>query len=418
MSKSNFLNYKVFDKSNIALVCVLAMIAGFLMSRAILSMAMIGFGANALRDINPRRWLQQKWWLVGVCWVALYALTYFWSDNKGDWNISWQVKLPVLILPLAFAFQPQFSVKQLKIFTVVAALLLIGGACYSLSFLINHSSYYMEQYRIAQVLPTPAKDDHVRFSLAIALFLTWCGYFWPQLQERALKWFMGVAMLLLFIYLHILAAKTGMLTAYLFLVGWGLYLLIGLRKLWGLGILAALFLFVSIAVKCIPTLHQRVGYMNYTYIMFKEGDRSGIYGDIGRLMSYNLAFKTIHEHPWGGVGAGDMLSEMKKGYDKYYPLVPDAERLLPHNQFLTVALGCGVPAALIFAVWVFMPLAWLKKNRESFFFFIVWLALLIQLMIEPVLEVQYGVFVYLFFLLWQKHTFKKPEPVAGSAAQR
>jgi len=73
--------------------------------------------------------------------------------------------------------------------------------------------------------------------------------------------------------------------------------------------------------------------------------------------------------------------------------------LLPHNQFLIVALGCGLPAAILFTVWVLMPLLSLRRNRQSFFFFIVWLALLMQLMIEPVLEVQYGVWMYLFFLV-------------------
>jgi hypothetical protein len=54
---------------------------------------------------------------------------------------------------------------------------------------------------------------------------------------------------------------------------------------------------------------------------------------------------------------------------------------------------------LLFAAWVFFPLVWLRRNRQGFFFFVVWLVLLLELMIEPVLEIQNGVFVYLFFLL-------------------
>jgi O-antigen ligase len=382
------------------------MMFGFQMSRAVLSMSMIVFGINALRDVNPRHWFRNKWWLLGVCWVAIYTLTYFWSANKGYWDVRWQVKLPVLILPLSFAFLPQFSVKQLKIFTIFTAVLLLGGACESSSFLVHNGAYYAEQYRTAKVLPTLAYNDHVRFSLAVALFIIWCVYFWQQMQGRIFKWFIGIIMLLLTIYLHILAAKTGLVTLYMFFIGWGIYLLIAKRKIAGAGVILALIIFVGFAVNYIPTLHERIGYMSFTYIKYKEGDKSGAYGDIGRFISYDIALKIIRQHPWGGVGAGDMLDEMKKGYDQWYPAVQDEERLLPHNQFLTVALGCGIPAALLFALWVFVPLTWLKRNRESFFFFIVWLAMLLQLMIEPVLEVQTGVFVYLFFLLWQKHTLK------------
>jgi O-antigen ligase len=98
-----------------------------------------------------------------------------------------------------------------------------------------------------------------------------------------------------------------------------------------------------------------------------------------------------------------MLAEMTKGFHKWNPDLPEQSVILPHNQFLTVALGCGIPAMVIFIIWVFMPLAALKKNRQGFFFFMVWFLLFLQLMIEPVLEVQFGVFVILFFLLLQKH---------------
>jgi O-antigen ligase len=100
-----------------------------------------------------------------------------------------------------------------------------------------------------------------------------------------------------------------------------------------------------------------------------------------------------------GVGAGDMKQQMDAMYEHYYPQTDEHGRLLPHNQFLVVALGCGVPAMVLFIVWVFWPLTKIRRNRQSFFFFIVWFILFIQLIIEPVLEVQFGVFVYLFFLL-------------------
>jgi O-antigen ligase len=86
-------------------------------------------------------------------------------------------------------------------------------------------------------------------------------------------------------------------------------------------------------------------------------------------------------------------------YLHQHPEIAENGRLLPHNQFLTVALGCGIPTMVIFMAWVLWPLSRIGKNRQSFFFFIVWFLLLIQLMIEPALEVQYGVFIYLFFLL-------------------
>jgi O-antigen ligase len=158
-----------------------------------------------------------------------------------------------------------------------------------------------------------------------------------------------------------------------------------------------------LAIKIMPTFAERANYIGFSYYMFKIGDRSGNYGDNNRLMSYVLAADLIKQHPVLGVGTGDMQARMDSAYAAKYPTVPINARLLPHNQFLIVGLGCGIPAMLVFAVWVFMPLSRLRRNRESFFFFIVWVILFLQLMVEPVLEVQLGVFVYLFFLLLQQH---------------
>ena len=141
--------------------------------------------------------------------------------------------------------------------------------------------------------------------------------------------------------------------------------------------------------------------------MQEHGDHSGRFGDNNRLYSYKIAVDLIKKHPLTGVGTGDIKSSMDTGYAARYPEVPAMARLIPHNEFLVVGLGCGIPAMILFSIWVFMPLASLKKNRQSFFFFMAWLILLLQLMIEPVLEVQMGVFVYLFFLLLQKHELKE-----------
>ena len=151
--------------------------------------------------------------------------------------------------------------------------------------------------------------------------------------------------------------------------------------------------------------------MGFSLFKLEQGDRSGNYGDIGRIWSYTISWKLIRQHPWLGVGSGDMLAEMKKGYDKWHPEVIDKNRLVPHNQFLIVALSVGIPAMLIFAAWIFYPLTWLRKDRQSFFFFLVWMELMFYMVIDTGLEVQMGVFVFLFFLLLQKQELDRPVQV-------
>jgi O-antigen ligase len=143
--------------------------------------------------------------------------------------------------------------------------------------------------------------------------------------------------------------------------------------------------------------------------MYKKGEISGLYSDMGRIISYDVAGHVVKENAIKGVGSGDMMTEMKQGYEKWYPQITDEQVLLPHNQFLVMLLAGGVPALLFFVAWVFYPLKDIRRNRASFYLVIVWIALLLPLMIEPMLEVQFGVFVYLFFLLWQWHALRNQD---------
>ncbi len=397
----------MLDKSNIAIFCILGIMVGFLFPPALLSIFTFLFGVNAIRDVSPRRWLDDKWWLVGVALVAIYAITYFWSDNKADWETRLQTKLAFLLLPLAFYFLPRFSTKQLQLITVIFALAFLGCALYSLSFLVRDPAYYIHQYKVSDILPTLPKHDHIRASLAIALFIIWGVYVWPFLESRPLKWFIALSIAILVVYLHILAAKSGLVSLYLFFIGWSFYMLFFGRKIIGLIILLSIPVIFFLANGLMPTFHERINYIKYSIFMQEHGDHSGRFGDNNRLYSYKIAVDLIKKHPLTGVGTGDIKSSMDTGYAARYPEVPAMARLIPHNEFLVVGLGCGIPAMILFSIWVFMPLASLKKNRQSFFFFMAWLILLLQLMIEPVLEVQMGVFVYLFFLLLQKHELKE-----------
>lgn len=386
--------------------CILGMVAGFLASRVVLSISMFLFGINAIRDVPLREWPRRRWWLLGLTWVAIYGISWLWSDDKGSWGDHFQTKLPFLLLPLAFAFQPRFTARQFQVLTVSFAVMLLISACYSVSFFIRDPVHYLHEYKVSHLLPTLPKKDHIRASLAMSLFIVWCIYAWPFIQGKAVKRVVGCSITVLIIYIHVLAAKSGLLSLYVFLVAYGLYLSIAKRKIAGIITLAAIPVVIFAALKFMPTFKERANYIDFTYHRLIDGDKSGNLGDIARLLSYKISFQIIQEHPLVGVGIGDMKAEMDKRYIAQYPQIPEYGRLLPHNQFLTVAIGCGIPAMLLFMAWIFAPLFQIRKNRQGFFFFIVWLILFVQLMIEPVLEVQFGVFVYLFFLLLQLQEVK------------
>jgi Lipid A core - O-antigen ligase and related enzymes len=403
IDKNSAINYIASHKTNIAILCLLGMLAGFMSSRALLSGAMFSFGVNALWNVHPRQWLQKKWWLMGVAWVGMYALSFFWSEDKISWSQHIQVKMPVLLLPLAFAFLPSFSNKQLKYFTNISAAMLLAGTAYSLCFLVIDPAYYIDQYHFSHVLPTPPENDHIRFSLCISLFFMWCAYIFPKLSDKFSRWFVGTSMVIFALYLHLLAARSGLVTWYLFILLWAAYISIKKNKLFGIFILIATCLFAITAITFIPTLNKRIAYIKYSFEMFQKRDLTGQYSDIGRLISYDISAKLIEKNALLGVGCGDIMAEMKDGYQQYYPEVEEVRQLIPHNQFLIVATGTGIIGLIFFVLWMFYPLKWIGLKREKYFFAITWLSLLIPILFEPMLEIQFGLFVFLFFYLLQMH---------------
>jgi O-antigen ligase len=399
VSKSNLPQKSADRRLSLALFFLLTMIGGMLFSRAVASISIMLFGVTALWGIPPKAWLRQRWWLLGLGWVLLYAFSWFWTADKDEWNAHLQVKLPFVLLPLAFGLLPAFSSKHWRVYTWVLAGMMLAGAGYTMSFFLHGDpAQLIEQYKYAHVLATPMYNDHISFSAAVALSIAWLIYYLPALPRLWERIALGIAALLLALYLHVRAAKTGLVAFYILLFGLMIY---WLRKDWRKGALILLGTagFFALAYATLPTLRERIGYSWVTWRAFQSGERSGVYSDAGRIYSYDVALRLIARHPWGGVGAGDVLHDMGRGYAIWYPEVAKAQQLWPHNQWLTCALAAGIPAALLFTLWLVAPLRRAGKGRAGAFFVMVWCMLLVPLMVDALLEVQFGVGVFLIFLL-------------------
>ncbi len=363
---------------------------------------MMLFGITSLWGVHPRQWLKLRWWLLGLAWVVLYAVSYFWSDDKVMWAEHLQVKLPFLLLPLSFGLLPCFRSEEWRAYTVGLAALMMSGAAWSTSFLWRgDTATIIDGYKYSQMLRTPVYNDHIAFSTAVAVTIAWIVYTLPMFGKRWQQCTLVLVCTLLGLYLHVLAAKTGLVALYIFLL---MYAIFQLRQSYKRGLVAMLMFALGtlLAFLALPTLRERIGYSIVTWRSIQLGERHGIYSDAGRLFSYDIAVRSIVAHPLGGVGAGDVLSEMRTGYERWYPQVGEAQQLWPHNQWLTCMMAAGIPAAVLFTLWLVAPLRRLKRDRASAFFLTVWLMLLVPLMVDLFLEVQFGVAVFLIFLLQQR----------------
>lgn len=376
------------------------MVYGFLAGRAILSLAMFLFFLNAIWNVKANKVKEQKWWFLGLAWIGLYALSFFWSEDIPYWQERFQVKYAFVILPLAFGVLPGLNTKHIKVLTWGLSLLAIGGCLYSLSFYFKNTDELLKGYFYSKVLTTPAYKDHIRFSVFIAWTIIWICFVFDKINIQWQKIALILAIIFFALYLHILAVRSGLIVLYSFLMLYVLALFFRKKIVLASSIIGTFLLLLFVAYQNIPSFRLKIEYGLYSLNEYKKGNESAGYSDIGRLISYKMASKIIQENPIIGVGAGDLRAAMKEKYQQFSPDTKPEQMIVPHNQAMVVCLVGGVLTLGIYLVWLFYPIARLKRNRNSFYIFAVWFALFICLMVEPMLEVQLGVFVYLFAMHW------------------
>lgn len=150
-----------------------------------------------------------------------------------------------------------------------------------------------------------------------------------------------------------------------------------------------------------PTFKKKVDYVGYE-IRKTTQTKSLNYNlsDAGRVLSYKMALKVWQQHQWLGTGVGDIKTKMTDAYQKYHPEVPAENRLVPHNQFLfcLVALGMVLGFSLLILCWA----SFYGPFNPMFYGKITSIIMTIAMLAEAMLEIQFGVFIFLFFLLfWQ-----------------
>jgi O-antigen ligase len=380
-------------------------------SKTLLTIAMIGLLAIGVFEIqlkpfrlgfNPNYWnnlkeLPKRKDLLAVIGIFLLIVLSFWnSEATEDWGKHIRVKLPFLLLPLAFIQLPRLSKRGfshvLYICLLLATVACIGtGINYALDY-----EYITNSIRLGKSIPTPI--HHIRFSLMIAftvvvgVWLHFSGYYWKKPFERniivALTGF-------LFIFQHVLSVRSGLVVLYAALGIMSIYFVFYTKKIKFFAILLPILVIIPlIAVKTVPTLKNKIGYLWHDLEKFRNGHRAG-FSDGQRFISWEIGGAVFQKNQLWGTGFGDLKNELTVVYEERYP---DLKPKLPHNQFLLFAAGMGCTGLLAFLTLFFFPLFY-KKNYRSVVFAAFYTIITISFLFENTLSSALGTGIYLFFLL-------------------
>ncbi len=326
------------------------------------------------------------------------ALSYFWSEDKSYWLRLVQTALPFLVLPWTFANFPPLSERQWK---SVLYLLVWFMVCVCVGVGINFLWHFDAIITgLGRGNPIPVPRSHVRFSLMLATSILAGGWLWQERFWLIKPWerkALGIAVVFLFVFIHILSVRGGLFSLYAALV-FTLIWYVSKSKKWlaglaGLGILVA---GLWVASQTVPSLKMRIAYMKYDWERFSTHDGGHLYSDAMRWVSLQSGWNLWKRNPALGTGAGDLLSETKRITAELFPTYAQEPRL-PHNQFIFIMASTGLLGLTLSLIAFFWPI---YAGRKNFLFLAFQVMAFASFLIECTIENAIGVAWFLFYSLW------------------
>jgi O-antigen ligase len=259
-----------------------------------------------------------------------------------------------------------------------------------------------ENYLRSQLLVTPLENDHIRFSWMVAVSTLVSVWLWLENRKKNNRnnWLVLMLIGWQIIFLHILAARTGLFSFYLMLL---IAALVFIIKKWktgtGIMLLLLLLLLPVIAYFSLPTFQNRVKYILYDLPYFSKGHYSPAMNDAVRIVSMKAGWNVMNEHSFYGVGFGDVMSETKKWYAVHYPQMKETDQILPSGEWLLYGVACGWPGLILSGIVIFIPF-FIKVKNYKWLWVMLNVSVMLAFLSDIIFEVQFGVFLYSFFVLW------------------
>jgi hypothetical protein len=340
-------------------------------------------------------------WSMGLLFF-LPLLSGLWSADLDQWARILRIKLPLFLLPICFAGNQNVNAKNWRTIAFSFLALVFAGICQSLWKYFQNLSLVHADYLRAHTIETPAGNDHVRFSLLVAIAVLTSVFLLirnRKIYNKITLAFLVISSLIFIAYLHVLAVRTGLLCFYL-----GSFVLIAYlawrRENKKYLLMLPIFLVLPIVAYYIsPTFKNRMLYLKYDLSLVRNNVYLHGSNDGNRIASIRGGWQLLLRNPFTGVGFGDVTKQMDDFYQRKYPQMNDIDKILPSSEWMIYGAGNGWPGFILFTLVMVIPffVSGLRKN-------IVWIILncfiVISYLFDIGLEVQYGVFIHAFILLW------------------
>lgn len=145
-----------------------------------------------------------------------------------------------------------------------------------------------------------------------------------------------------------------------------------------------------------PGLRARLSSTLFEYNLYRRYNNPNG-GSLSQRIEYTRAsFHLIGQHPWLGVGTGDVPQAFSQAYDELRSPLKEEFRFRAHNQYLAIAVAFGLVGLAFFLFVLLYP--WCASRRNHTYLYMVFLTIMLLSMFpEDTLETQAGATLFAFF---------------------
>ena len=145
-----------------------------------------------------------------------------------------------------------------------------------------------------------------------------------------------------------------------------------------------------------PGLQARLSSTLFEYNLYRRFNNPNGGSLAQRIEFTRASFHIIGQHPWFGVGTGDVPQAFSQAYDEIQSPLKEEFRFRAHNQYLAIAVAFGLVGLAFFLFVLLFP--WLSSRRNHTYLYLVFLCIMFLSMFpEDTLETQAGASLFAFF---------------------
>ena len=145
-----------------------------------------------------------------------------------------------------------------------------------------------------------------------------------------------------------------------------------------------------------PGLRARLSATLFEYNLYRRFNNPNG-GSLSQRIEFTRAsFHLIGQHPWLGVGTGDVPQAFNRAYDELKSPLSDEHRFRAHNQYLAIAVAFGLVGLAFFLFVLLYPWCACRKRR-TYLYTVFLVIMMLSMVAEDTLETQAGSSLFAFF---------------------